>query len=205
MAYTNALPTHKFCIWIYFVVAVEKMNKVSKKSKICGKFNNRMGVHRGIQRIVFRERQEVNKLLNNIEQQHSNIIDTEQTLQVQSNEPPKTGISHHSDQLRGWAIRHNVTKRTVNDLLKILREIGLKWLPKDSRSLCKTSRRIELIPIGDGQYWHHGLATNLVRIFAKTDEDMTIKLNFNVDGIPLFKSSGTEFWPILANIHSEFE
>lgn len=180
------------------------MNKVSKKSKTCGKFKNRTGVHREIQRIVFRERQEVNKLLNNIEQQHSNIIDTEKILQIESEERPKIGISQHSDKLRGWAIRHNVTKGTVNDLLKILREIGLKWLPKDSRSLCKTPRRIELIPMGDGQYWHHGLATNLQRIFSKCDQDTTIKLNFNVDGVPLFKSSGTEFWPILANIHSKF-
>lgn len=179
------------------------MNKVSKKSKSCGKPKNRMATHREIQRIVMKERQEVNKLLNNIQYQHSNIVHTEQSSQDQSKEHSGNSISQKKDKLRSWAIRHNVTKRTVNALLKILREIGLKWLPRDSRSLCRTPRKVVLVPMCGGKYWHHGLAINLQRIFAKLDENITVKLNFNVDGIPLFKSSGMEFWPIMANIHSK--
>lgn len=176
------------------------MKVVSKKSKSYGKPKNRMAAHRAIQKIVMKERQEVNKLLNNIQYQHSNIVHTEQ---VQSKEHSDNSISEKKDKLRSWAIRHNVTKRTVNALLKILREIGLQWLPRDSRSLCRTPRKVVLVPMCGGQYWHHGLAINLQRIFAKLDENITVELNFNVDGIPLFKSSGTEFWPIMANIHSK--
>jgi hypothetical protein len=34
----------------------------------------------------------------------------------------------------------------------------------------------------------------------KLNEDITININVNIDGLPTYKSSKVEFWPILCNI-----
>lgn len=175
------------------------MNHVSKKSKI-SKSKNRMKFHRQVNCIVSKEKQEISKFLSRIENQttlsnHSNHSERSEDYLVQNH--------RSTSALRTWVCHHNVTRRAVNDLLKILKEYGMNWLPRDSRSLCKTPRSIEFLPVTNGQYWYHGIRTNLCQIFSSLDEDIVIQLNFNVDGIPLFKSSGTEFWPIMANIHSK--
>lgn len=74
-------------------------------------------------------------------------------------------------------------------------------LPKDFRALVRTPRNLEISTVGGGQQWYNGIKTNLQNIFPKLSEDMEISLKFNMDGLPLFKSSQRCFWPILASIH----
>lgn len=106
-----------------------------------------------------------------------------------------------SVKLRFWAIKHNITRNALCDLLKILISFGLTWLPSDARTLLHTPQRTSLINISNGQSWYNGIEKNLRRIFENLDRNMKLSLNFNVDGLPLFKSAKKEFWPILANIH----
>lgn len=174
------------------------MNKISTKSKMC-KPKNRMNFHRQVNRLVLRGKQEIDKLLGRIE----NRINIENDSEQCSQEELIPAVSPRSNALRRWVLDHNVTRRAVNDLLQILREFGMNWLPADSRTLCKTPRSIEFLPVTDGQYWYHGIRTNIYQLFRNLEEDIVLHLNFNVDGVSLFKSSGTEFWPILGNIHSK--
>lgn len=57
--------------------------------------------------------------------------------------------------------------------------------------------------MGNGHYIHFGLWSALRRsikmyyTFIKTDE---IKLHINIDGLPISKSSSSQFWPIMASI-----
>lgn len=176
------------------------MNKVSKKSRQCEKSKNRVNLHRGVQRILIKEKQQMNKLVKRIEHQHTVVIDSEQLSHVQDEDIP---IVSCSDKLRCWTLRYNVTRRAVNDLLVILKDCGMNWLPADSRSLCKTPRNIDIVSATNGKYWYNGIDTNIRQIFSNISEDIVLELNFNVDGVPFFKSSCTEFWPILCNIHSE--
>lgn len=134
--------------------------------------------------------------------------------------------------LRSWVNCHGITTRAVNDLLQILRKsgtakiyfliivpaeyevdviinslifkfVGVENLPKDYRTLLQTPKSIQIIPAAGGQYWYNGIERNLRLIFTKLDQDISIELNFNVDGLPIFKSSQRSFWPILANIHGK--
>lgn len=82
-------------------------------------------------------------------------------------------------------------------------------MPNDVRVLVNTPRNvsINIRCIGNGQYVHFGLISGLKRSiimyseFIKTNE---IKLNINItyifDGLPISKSSGSQFWPIMAPI-----
>lgn len=108
------------------------------------------------------------------------------------------------EMLQEWAIVHNITKRAISDLLKILIALGLNWLPKDARTLLRSPINVEIKSIANGSYWHNGLAKNLMRIFHNLDRNLELALNLNIDGIPLHNSSKKEFWPILANFHGNF-
>lgn len=52
-----------------------------------------------------------------------------------------------------------------------------------------------------GQYWHQGVVSCLKRIFRDISSSMSISININVDGLPIYKSAAKNFWPILCNVH----
>ncbi|CAC5397911.1 unnamed protein product [Mytilus coruscus] len=55
-----------------------------------------------------------------------------------------------------------------------------------------------------GQYIYYGIKNGLIKILdglspCTLNNLQNIYLNINIDGIPLFKSSGKQFWPILCS------
>jgi hypothetical protein len=103
--------------------------------------------------------------------------------------------------LRGWAIENNVKKSIVTKLLKGLHT----WhdeLPLDARTLLKTPRDVPITEMGNGKYCNFGVETTILKClkdFSLQEHDR-ITLQFNIDGLPLFKSSSIQFWPILCRI-----
>lgn len=58
-----------------------------------------------------------------------------------------------------------------------------------------------------GEYYHFGLANGLMsRLKSLTlpANLNTLKLQFNIDGLPLFRSSRLQFWPILAMVNVDY-
>lgn len=104
------------------------------------------------------------------------------------------------ENLKGWAVKHRITKIAINDLLSILIAAGFAYLPKDSRSLMKTPSNVEFHNLSKGQLWYRGITENLQRIFRNIKRGYSIKLDFNFDGVPLFNSSTKCFWPIIVAI-----
>lgn len=106
-------------------------------------------------------------------------------------------------QLVDWIIDYGIAARAVNGLLSILNSFGGQSLPKDSRTLLKTDTKIEIVSKAGGDFWYNGFRKCLLRVFGHLDEDKSIRLKFNMDGLPLFKSSKHTFWPILCSIHGK--
>ncbi|XP_061519135.1 uncharacterized protein LOC133394125 [Anopheles gambiae] len=104
-----------------------------------------------------------------------------------------------------WALATNQTHHSVEMMLEILREKTAQKFPKDPRTLLKTPRTATNITnIEGGQYWYNGLQKCIINNFSFRDDEIdveTISINISIDGLPLHKSSSTQFWPILANIH----
>lgn len=78
-------------------------------------------------------------------------------------------------------------------------------VPKDPRTLLQTPTKISIIfEIASNQsYWHQGLEY-CIKTYCKPiafKNFAKISLNINIDGIPTFKNSKDEFWPILFYIH----
>lgn len=113
-----------------------------------------------------------------------------------------------NDQLSIWAVKHNVSNVVVNDLLNILRthHSCFKNLPKDSRTLLKTSmssKTIEVKSVAPGSYYHFGITRSIKHFYNDFENHMnnnSIHLVFGIDGLPLTGSSSSCFWPILCYI-----
>lgn len=107
-----------------------------------------------------------------------------------------------------WSGLHGIKREALNDLLCLLNEtLPDLNLPKDSRTIKKTPTEKTIISEDTfgGSYWHYGLANALNKCLAHIEHCQEVLLNVNIDGLPLFRSSRVEFWPILFNIHGKPE
>lgn len=101
-----------------------------------------------------------------------------------------------------WAVSHNITFAALKDLLQILRESDHHSLPKDPRTLMKTGKVDGIKAVGGGWYYHFGIKETVLAQLSglkldDLDESPEIRLHIGIDGVPLFRSSNTQFWPIL--------
>ncbi|XP_029171345.1 uncharacterized protein LOC114940761 [Nylanderia fulva] len=132
-----------------------------------------------------------NKLINN-----SSDTDINSSLDDQSN---------FMYELRKWAIERHISHLAVTDLLRILSPYHPE-LPLDSRTLLKTPIFTQINKLETGEFCYLGLNIALKNVLSQkhTQECLkpgeTLKICFNVDGIPLFKSNKLQLWPILGLI-----
>lgn len=104
-----------------------------------------------------------------------------------------------------WALRNDVPQNTLSDLLSVLREFHPS-LPKQARTLLHTDRIAASVKnIKGGEYLHFGILTHFQTMPAYVIQNVTeaIGLQINVDGLPLYKSSALQLWPILGKVPFE--
>lgn len=112
-----------------------------------------------------------------------------------------------SDNLKrnliNWINEYRIAKRAVNGLLSILISAGVSSLPRDYRTLLRTPINVNIVELAGGQFWYNGIANSLQSIFRSLSRDLEIRLTFNIDGLPLSRSSKQTFYPILGSIHGK--
>lgn len=109
-----------------------------------------------------------------------------------------------------WVAQCNIPRCHVSNLLKRLHhDAQLTFLPLDARTLLSSKReKLDLVDIPPGKYYHFSVENGLVDMLTEMDKrgkdiPNELKLLVNVDGIPLSKSSSSEFWPILVKVLGE--
>lgn len=129
----------------------------------------------------------------------NNNSETDSTATFESEETePDIGYQNPNELLREWALEFQATHRSIDGLLKVLTIIGVKGLPKDCRTLLKTPRQVQIVQISGGQYWHNGFKEiSEIMNLNETECVNKVSLNVNMDGLPIGRSSKSEFWPIL--------
>ncbi|XP_073722626.1 uncharacterized protein [Misgurnus anguillicaudatus] len=119
------------------------------------------------------------------------------------NPEPEAQVSNLGKDLREWSTRHQISNRSLNELLQILRHHG-HVLPKDARTLLATPQVIDSHSKCNGQYIYYGLEGGISRVLCQNDafrqQHSTVSLDVNIDGLPIFKSSKVQFWPILVKL-----
>lgn len=128
---------------------------------------------------------------NNIEGYNSSTVEDETT----KNKNLRIAV-------KNWALKFNINHSALKILFEIINNrFDSNLLPQDPRTLMETPKSVEIVPCGEGKYWHNGLKFCLENVFSNIHNPINISLNVNLDGLPIFKSAKDEFWPILANIH----
>lgn len=129
-----------------------------------------------------------------------NALDVDSCLNSPNLHKEKRNIT--KELVRDWATKHAVTHSSINDLLKVFR-LDYPEFPKDARTLLKTECHYIMKKLLKGEYHHFGLLNGIKKQIQKEiPSSTTIRISIGIDGLPLFKSSSTEFWPILGLIFS---
>ena len=103
-------------------------------------------------------------------------------------------------KLHEWSLKHGIILSALHDLLFILKRHH-PHLPSDPRTLRGTPRSIAVKNLGQGgSYYHFGIAVGLRKVCDDNViplSSVTLSLQFNIDGIPIFRSTSFQLWPIL--------
>lgn len=120
-----------------------------------------------------------------------------------------------SSKLRAWALANigTINHKCLSELLVILRSEGFTNLPKAATTLLRTNvanYRIEpmLCSSGtDGEFVYFGLENGLNRIILpEIYTENEIRILVNIDGLPIYRNSRKQFWPILAQVfHKNYD
>ena len=105
-----------------------------------------------------------------------------------------------SRELAALLIHHNIPNNFTDSLLKLLIKNGHPDLPYTARTLLSTPRLTNVQKMSGMDYIYFGF-TNLVE-YIKSLSENEFSLLFNIDGLPLFKSTGDTVWPILCMVRS---
>ena len=121
------------------------------------------------------------------------------------NQPSNNG-DDISKEIAKWVLRNKITRTASDELLCILRKFGFQdELPKCTQTLVGTPRLCRTEAKCGGDYAYLGLENGIKRILnEQPDLDLPqnhIDLTVNVNGLPVFKSSGSQIWPILCCLH----
>jgi len=104
--------------------------------------------------------------------------------------------------LRSWSIEHNVSILALTSLLKILKSSKKHPdLPIDGRTLLCTPINLasQIKQCGSGEMIYIGIEKNLRRLSTQMKLPSNLNLQFNIDGLPLFKSANSQLWPVLCS------
>lgn len=106
-----------------------------------------------------------------------------------------------SNSLAQWSMTHKITVSALSGLLDILKP-HFPNLPKDPRTLLTTNTLCSPTPMSPGEYFHFGVSQGIVKTLDVQPnnpifDDDIILLQVNIDGLPLFKSTNVQLWPIL--------
>jgi hypothetical protein len=110
-----------------------------------------------------------------------------------------------SEIISQWALNHNIKHNAIDDLLKALKPYHPE-LPLNARTLLSTPRQTQVQVIDPGHYYHFGLENCIKELIINSPSKLVcsnIEILVNVDGLPISKSSGSQFYPILCSLFNQ--
>lgn len=107
--------------------------------------------------------------------------------------------------IKFWHIKNRITRTATDQLLHALQSVGHN-LPSTIRTLIKTPRcHKNIINMGTGKFVYYSLKQAIIDQLSHLNLSSlpdVLSLYINVDGLPISKSSKSQFWPILGRINN---
>lgn len=131
---------------------------------------------------------------------------------IQSDDDPENSEESCSEDITendicgdiAWTVHNGVTHNSLQRLLQLLKKYNrYPQLPAKVNALLGNPRNGIVRSVEPGYYWYNGLKTCLNKLSEEISSDKTLKtlfLSINIDGVPLFKSSGSSLYLILGSI-----
>ncbi|KAJ8669578.1 hypothetical protein QAD02_000837 [Eretmocerus hayati] len=109
--------------------------------------------------------------------------------------------------LAQWACYHRINQTAIRDLLRrshrhANNDDALASLPLDPRTLMKTPKSVEIVPLGVGEFTYYGLEKAIIdqlKIIGFLDF-LVIYFDLFADGIPIFSSRSLSLIALLGKI-----
>ena len=122
-------------------------------------------------------------------------------------EDDKTNDDFLVEGLGNWANKFLVKNNALVAPLVLFKKNGHPNLPVTARTLLQTKRNISIEKKSGMEYVYLPHASQLFKHFRKYPSHIvggttSLEISRNVDGLPLFKSSGMSLWPVLCAIVS---
>ncbi|CAL1685141.1 unnamed protein product [Lasius platythorax] len=149
---------------------------------------------------------------NNYIENENNYIENENNLNT-NNQAENSDKGNHNykkqdvNDIREWAVKSNINHNHLEELLKILRRYSYPELTKSAKTFLSTNnasydiRKMSGTDGSSGEFVYFGIEKWLrENLSVDLHYSSDIWLQFNVDGMSLFKSSLKQFWPILCKI-----
>lgn len=96
------------------------------------------------------------------------------------------------------AVRKGIGRNCLNDFLSVFHKHGVGKFPRDARACVGSIRKVDSVQMGRGKYYNFGFIRALKAVLANVSlVGNSIRIQINVDGLPVGKSSSVVFWPIL--------
>lgn len=127
------------------------------------------------------------------------------TLSSDAESDNESDLDSFQDKLALWATDFQVKHNALDSLLRLLKKSGHPDLPTTASTLLHTVTEVQTEIKSDMSYYYFGVASELLKHFkmypvherAQVDG---LEISLNIDGLPLFRSSQMEFWPVLCAI-----
>ena len=121
--------------------------------------------------------------------------DSESSQSVISDDERENDINFQS-KLKACAIRSGCSCASLDDLFNILSKKH-PYLPKDSKTLLRTTRTINYDQKCSGSYIDLGIDIGIKICLNELTNHFSLNDSINIDGLPLHKSTSSQFWSIL--------
>jgi len=124
------------------------------------------------------------------------------------------------DKIAKWSVKNNITHVALKELIPLINDISSsEMLPLDPRTVLSTPRKITKSRIGTGYYTHIGLKSQVSEKISKgvgrkvllpnlpwlSNIENLITISIGIDGLPLSRSSNSQFWPILGCVDQSID
>lgn len=102
--------------------------------------------------------------------------------------------------------RHKISRRARKELLEILNRHGINvpssvYLLEKNESSVQEGKKSHVVPLSEGEFTYFSVAENIqFLVDNKLLHSCEVDMVFNIDGLPVFRSSHKALWPILMKV-----